>query len=489
MALTTDTDSVGSDVSPPLAIVPLMDCPLDSTVATIVGTNTGNPADTPPGTAIAIGVDTTREPTNPPESDKSDREDVLIDAQEEDTSPVQKKKDKDRELEKARLVEWASSLSLKDVVLTKDGLDVETLGVWRWLDLKCYVKQAFLQANKIAISQAHRKNNELGKNVANELNCKGFKHKIKNSLAKKQSPTTKPDFIRVDGTLYRMVNVIVKGKEQYIALKESHDKDDLDSRNPKATAWQILHSHYCSEDPSLLKFSPTAAEKLIRYTVEESILSEYDDLSVVEFKKVLLFVQALYKEACNKKTLSGFHGDFGACIGGRVYLLYLHHCLMEAGDKALLACAYPTLDANLKRGSMDTFKPLGRSSSTATDRSLSPMPDTNNFRTKKSSAVEATEQAAIAISTRESDRREIIQFDRMMEMKSMGELYTTKGNKLKRKFFEDSDNGESEESLKELHAQRKHLKKMAKHYVKKYDELKKELGYESPESSDDSLSL
>ena len=129
MALTTDTDSVGSDVSPPLAIVPLMDCPLDSTVATIVGTNTGNPADTPPGTAIAIGHDTAHDPTNPPESNKSDHEDVLIDAQEEDTSPVQKKKDKDRELEKARLVEWASSLSLKDVVLTKDGLDVETLGV------------------------------------------------------------------------------------------------------------------------------------------------------------------------------------------------------------------------------------------------------------------------------------------------------------------------------------------------------------------------
>ena len=61
--------------------------------------------------------------------------------------------------------------------------------------------------------------------------------------------------------------------------------------------------------------------------------------------------------------------------------------------------------------------------------------------------------------------------------------------KLKQKFFEDRDNGESEESLKELRAQRKHMKKMAKHYVKKYDELKKELGYESPESSDDSLSL
>ena len=35
--------------------------------------------------------------------------------------------------------------------------------------------------------------------------------------------------------------------------------------------------------------------------------------------------------------------------------------------------------------------------------------------------------------------------------------------KLKREFFEDRDNGESEESLIELRAQRKHMKRMAKH--------------------------
>jgi hypothetical protein len=412
-----------------------------------------------------------------------------VDTQDEGASPVQGTKVKDREHEKAKLIEWASSLTIKDVVLTKDGLDVETLGVRMWSELKCYVKLAFIQANKIAIAQAHRKNNDLGKNVANEISCRGYKHKIKSSLAKKQSSTTKPDVIKVDGTLFRMVNVIIRGKEQYIALKESHDKDDLDSRNPKATAWQVLHSHYSSEDPSLLKFSPAAAEKLIGYTVEESILSEYDDLSIDEFKKVLLFLQALYKDACNKKTLSGFHGDFGACIGGRVYLLYLHHCLMETGDKALLACAYPTLDDRLKRGSMDSYKPLCHSNSTATDRSLSPMPEGNNFRSKKSSAVEATERAANAITTRENERRDINRFDRMMELKSMGEYYTTKANKLKRKFFEDRENGESDEALKELRGQRKHMKKMAKHYFQQYEELKKESGYESPESSDDSLSV
>jgi hypothetical protein len=71
----------------------------------------------------------------------------------------------------------------------------------------------------------------------------------------------------------------------------------------------------------------------------------------------------------------------------------------------------------------------------------------------------------------------------------MCEFYTTKGNKLKQKFFEDRDNGESDEALKELRGQKRHMKKMAKHYLNQYDELKKEIGYESPESSDDSLSI
>jgi len=51
------------------------------------------------------------------------------------------------------MVEWASKLTLKDVVLTKDGIDVETLGVQKWADLTCYIKQAFLQSNNIAIHE------------------------------------------------------------------------------------------------------------------------------------------------------------------------------------------------------------------------------------------------------------------------------------------------------------------------------------------------
>jgi len=177
MALSSDTNSDRSDVSPPLTVIPLGDLPRDSTVRTTIDTNTTcnlmNPseANTPPLTAITLGdrshdstaptiVDTvtTCDPTNPSEDDTNDHEEVqepVVDAQDDNTSPVQGMKVKDQENKKARLVEWASALTIKDVVLTKEGLDVETLGVWKWSELKCYVKQAFLQANKIAIAQAH----------------------------------------------------------------------------------------------------------------------------------------------------------------------------------------------------------------------------------------------------------------------------------------------------------------------------------------------
>ena len=67
--------------------------------------------------------------------------------------------------------------------------------------------------------------------------------------------------------------------------------------------------------------------------------------------------------------------------------------------------------------------------------------------------------------------------------------YNNNANKFKQKFFEERDNGKADETLKETKGQRKHAKKMAKHYLKQYDELKKEMDYKSLESSDDSLSM
>ena len=297
-------------------------------------------------------------------------------------------------------------------MLTKDGDNIETLRVRQWADLKGYIKTAFLNANKIAVAQAHRKAGDLGKNVANEINCKGYKHQLKAAHAKKQNGKSKPDCITVDGTIYRTVNVILRQREQFMKIKESHDRNDTDSRNPKATDWGTLHSEYSSNDTSLLKLSPSATNALVGYSVEESVLATYDELTIEDFKRVVEFLQAGYQEAHNKKTLSGFHWDFGACVGGKVYLLYFHQCLSEAGDKPLMTCVYLTLDDELKGTSLDPFKPRSHLSpkNMASDRSMSQNPDIS-FRTKKLAAVETTEAAASAITTRGHECRVSDQFD------------------------------------------------------------------------------
>jgi hypothetical protein len=85
----------------------------------------------------------------------------------------------EREAKKERLVNWAKGLKLTDVVLTDKGDDVESLGVCKWSDLKAYIMMAFINANNIPNAQDLRLGKDLGKNVANKINCTGYKQKIK----------------------------------------------------------------------------------------------------------------------------------------------------------------------------------------------------------------------------------------------------------------------------------------------------------------------
>jgi len=58
-----------------------------------------------------------------------------------------------KEDEKERLIKWSFECILKDVILTKEGHDVDALGVRNWVELKGYVKQAFINANNIPKAQ------------------------------------------------------------------------------------------------------------------------------------------------------------------------------------------------------------------------------------------------------------------------------------------------------------------------------------------------
>jgi hypothetical protein len=169
--------------------------------------------------------------------------------------------------------------------------------------------------------------------------------------------------------------------------------------------------------------------------------------------------------------------------------------LIEVGDKGFESCYYPELSNNAKRMlSGGGYKPLinnmSRKSqvSTATDQSLSPYPDSYNFRTRKYFAVEATEEAAAAITQRERERGSVEKFEQMLKMKSNSQFYEKKLSKLKCKYTECKINGDDETTLMEIREDGKYAKQMSKHYMQKYNEMKEDTGYRSPECSDDSWS-
>jgi hypothetical protein len=138
-------------------------------------------------------------------------------------TPTKPKRSKEEKAQaKERMLVWARGLQLRDVVLTQNGDDVDTLGPRKWSDLTMQVKEAFMKANNISKYQTLRLASQLGMNVANHINLQGFKDKTRTTLrSTSKSKRAKPDCVTFDGTLYRAINVIILKKDLYIQSKDS----------------------------------------------------------------------------------------------------------------------------------------------------------------------------------------------------------------------------------------------------------------------------
>jgi hypothetical protein len=232
-----------------------------------------------------------------------------------------------------------------------------------------------------------------------------FKDQIKAPLKSKSLPT-KPLCITEDGTLYHVINTIIQKKECYIETTNSHDKDDQDTRDRKASAWQIMCEEYNWLGESLDQLSPLGRRALVEYSISLDICKQYNKLSSGEFQECFIYLNAQYRNVHNAQKASGKHAHKGTYIGGKVYILYFDECLKEMGDKALYCCAYPELEDGVCHFSGEPFKPTVKSChssggySTVSDHSLSPIPDGTIFWSKKYSAVEATEEVVGAIAER-----------------------------------------------------------------------------------------
>ena len=83
--------------------------------------------------------------------------------------------------------------------------------------------------------------------------------------------------------------------------------------------------------------------QMVGFGVEDDAAIDFDQLNPLEFKECLEFILAHYQEARNNNNKSGNEQSFADYTSGKPYLLYLHLCSTEIGDKAFSDYAYSTL--------------------------------------------------------------------------------------------------------------------------------------------------
>ena len=228
-----------------------------------------------------------------------------------------------------------------------------------WSSIPKYCNEAFMNQVGITIPQKLHNNEGLGKAVANYVKATQYKDDTINAITKKTAASTRPLILKSDGTMYCVINTIMVLMQCYMNTKQSNNKEDQDSRNPKSTEWETIQKRYminCGVDRHINELSTNASEALLGYNVREEICTLFDDVDVAGFKLLVNYLDNQYRQAHNKKTTAGQHVPFSSSVGGKVWLIYWHTRLQSTGKIDLSCCAYATLDESIRRTSSDMPK-------------------------------------------------------------------------------------------------------------------------------------
>ena len=132
-------------------------------------------------------------------------------------------------------------------------------------------------------------------------------------LKKKQKASIKkrfkPGFLKYDGTLFRIVNVLTseQGRSSFISTKKDYDRVDIDSNSiPHYENWvHLLGLYNDTISPQINSLSEFAITKSSYFTShlksEENNPKTHDELSVEEFKTVTDYIMTKYKISRQKK--------------------------------------------------------------------------------------------------------------------------------------------------------------------------------------------
>ena len=234
---------------------------------------------------------------------------------------------------------------MEDTILDEMKTQILSIAGVDYASLSAKVRLYYCREMGIMVPNKKRKKEEITELILNHVSGQVLKQLVKQPTKKKaKASKTHPAALTKYGMLYQIINVIcsTEGRLLFLHTKRVMSHVTLDSGEKNMSLYEGMLDLY--KDISEYNMIDVLDQsQMVGYGVEEDAAIDFDKLNLSEFKECLDFIMAHYWEACNNKNKSGSHQPFADYTSGKPYLLYLHLCSAEIGDKAFSNCVYSAL--------------------------------------------------------------------------------------------------------------------------------------------------
>ena len=235
--------------------------------------------------------------------------------------------------------------SVEDIILDETKTQILSIAGVDHASLSAKVRLYYCREMGIMVLNKKRKKEEITELILNHVSGQILKELVKQPMKKKaKASRTRPAALMKDGTLYWIINVLrsMEGRPLFLHTKRVMSHATLDSGEKNMSLYKGILDLYkdISEYNMIEVVDPS---QMVGYGVEDDTAIDFDKLNLSEFKECLDFIMAHYRVARNNKNKSGSHQPFADYTSRKLYLLYLHLCSTEIGDKAFSDCVYSAL--------------------------------------------------------------------------------------------------------------------------------------------------
>ena len=390
-----------------------------------------------------------------------------------------KKRDAARNKRDASVLEKLKTSSVEDIILDEMKTQILSIAGVEYLSLSAKVRLQFCREMGIMVPNKKRKKEDITELILNHVSGRVLKEIVKQPMKKKsKAAKTRPAALMKDGTLYQIINVICStaGRPMFLNTKRVMSRATLDSGDKNMSLYEGMTDLY-KDITDFNMIDVVDESQMIGFGVEDDAAIDFDELNPLEFKECLDFILAHYREARNNKNKSGNHQQFADYTNGKPYLLYLHLRSTEIGDKAFSDCVYSTLPSETSfssstSSSLSTDDITPEKSSKSSSRRQEQQSLNRRLMDSRTDVAKSFVSINAAKEERERSKQERDQLAVFLQLKN-NVFEKNQQHKTAKKELQDDP-----EDVDKVEAE-KHFRTTVNFLRQKYEQMKKQVGYES----------